>query len=172
MLRGGCWRFDSPHGSSGSTTSSATPPNGRRRCPKLWSPRPRHDEPPACLDGWAWLDGVVVPDSCDGARLDSFSSRQPLLLGITSSVGWTSERWPRFLSQSLHRNLSLFCLALVVVHVVTTVADGYVPIGFADAVIPFRSPYRPLWVGLGAVAFDLLLAGGNHQRAAAAHRDS
>ncbi len=81
-----------------------------------------------------------------------------LLLGITSSVGWTSERWPRFLSQSLHRNLSLFCLALVVVHVVTTVADGYVPIGFADAVIPFRSPYRPLWVGLGAVAFDLLLA--------------
>jgi sulfoxide reductase heme-binding subunit YedZ len=81
-----------------------------------------------------------------------------LVLGIVSSVGWTTVRWPRFLSQAVHRNLSLFCLALVVVHVVTTVADGYVPIGFADAVIPFRSPYRPIWVGLGAVAFDLLLA--------------
>ena len=81
-----------------------------------------------------------------------------LVLGIVSTVGWTTERWPRFLSQSVHRNLSLFCLALIVVHVVTTVADGYVPIGLADAVIPFRSPYRPIWVGLGALAFDLLLA--------------
>ncbi len=80
-----------------------------------------------------------------------------LVLGIVSSVGWTSERWPRFLSQTVHRNLSLFCVALVVVHVVTTVADGYVPIGIADAVIPFRSPYRPIWVGLGAFGFDLLL---------------
>jgi len=81
-----------------------------------------------------------------------------LVLGIVASVGWTTERWPRFLSQAVHRNLSIFCLALIVVHVVTTVGDGYVPIGFADAVIPFRSPYRPIWVGLGAFGFDLLLA--------------
>ena len=81
-----------------------------------------------------------------------------VVLGIVSSVGWTTERWPRFLSQSVHRNLSLFCLVVILVHVVTTVADGYVPIGLADAVIPFRSPYRPIWVGFGAVAFDLLLA--------------
>ncbi len=79
-------------------------------------------------------------------------------LGTVASVGWTSDRWPRFLSQSVHRNLSLFSIALIGVHVVTTVADGYVPIGLADAIIPFRSPYRPIWVGLGAVAFDMLLA--------------
>jgi sulfoxide reductase heme-binding subunit YedZ len=81
-----------------------------------------------------------------------------LVLGIVSSVGWTTERWPRFLSQAVHRNLSLLCLVLITVHVITTVADGYVPIGFLDAVIPFRSPYRPIWVGFGALAFDLLLA--------------
>ena len=45
----------------------------------------------------------------------------------------------------------------VVVHVVTTVADGYTTIGLTDAVIPFVSPYRPVWLGLGAIAFDLLL---------------
>jgi sulfoxide reductase heme-binding subunit YedZ len=83
-----------------------------------------------------------------------------VVLGTVASVGWTSDRWPRFLSQSVHRNLSLFCIVLIGVHVVTTVADGYVPIGLADAVIPFRSPYRPIWVGLGAVAFDMLLAVG------------
>ena len=83
-----------------------------------------------------------------------------VVLGTVASVGWTSERWPRFLSQSVHRNLSLFCLALIGVHIVSTVGDGYVPIGLADAVIPFRSPYRPLWVGFGALAFDMLLAVG------------
>ena len=81
-----------------------------------------------------------------------------VVLGTIASVGWTTDRWPRFLSQSVHRNLSLFCIALIGVHIVTTVGDGYVPIGLADAVIPFRSPYRPIWVGLGAVAFDMLVA--------------
>jgi sulfoxide reductase heme-binding subunit YedZ len=81
-----------------------------------------------------------------------------VVLGVVASVGWTSERWPRFLSQNVHRNLSLFCVGFVAIHVVTTVSDGYVPISFADAFIPFRTAYRPLWVGLGALTFDLLLA--------------
>jgi hypothetical protein len=42
--------------------------------------------------------------------------------------------------------------------VTTTVADGYTPIGIRDAFIPFVSSYRPVWLGLGAVASDLLLA--------------
>ncbi len=81
-----------------------------------------------------------------------------VVLGVVASVGWTTERWPRFLSQNVHRNLSLFCVGFVAVHVVTTVSDGYVPIGFADAFIPFQTQYRPLYVGLGALTFDLLLA--------------
>jgi sulfoxide reductase heme-binding subunit YedZ len=81
-----------------------------------------------------------------------------VVLGIVSSVGWTAARWPRFISQAMHRNLSLFCLALIAIHIVTTVADGYVPIGFVDGVVPFLTPYRPLWIGLGALAFDMLLA--------------
>jgi DMSO/TMAO reductase YedYZ heme-binding membrane subunit len=83
-----------------------------------------------------------------------------VVLGTIASVGWTTDRWPRFLSQSVHRNLSLFCLALIGIHIVSTVGDGYVPIGLADAVIPFRSPYRPIWVGFGALAFDMLVAVG------------
>ncbi len=80
-----------------------------------------------------------------------------MVIGVVASVGWTTERWPRFLSQGVHRNLSLFCVGFVALHVVTTVSDGYVPIGFADAFLPFLTPYRPLWVGLGALGFDLLL---------------
>ena len=44
------------------------------------------------------------------------------------------------------------------VHIVTTLADGFVPIPIQDAVIPFGSAYRPLWLGLGAASFDLMLA--------------
>jgi DMSO/TMAO reductase YedYZ heme-binding membrane subunit len=81
-----------------------------------------------------------------------------MVLGIVASVGWASPRLPRFVSRDLHRNLSLFCLVLLVAHIVTAVADGFAPIGYVASVVPFSSPYRPLWLGLGTLAFDLLLA--------------
>ncbi len=80
-----------------------------------------------------------------------------VVMGVVAAVGWATERWPRFLSQSVHRNVSLFCIGFVALHVVTTVSDGYVPIGFASAFLPFHTPYRPIWIGLGALGFDLLL---------------
>jgi methionine sulfoxide reductase heme-binding subunit len=79
-------------------------------------------------------------------------------LGVVTSIRWRSDRWPRFITAGLHRNLTLLAIAFVAVHVLATVADGYTPIGVKDAVIPFVSPYRPIWLGLGAIAFDLLLA--------------
>ena len=81
-----------------------------------------------------------------------------ILLGVTTSTRWRSPRWPRFLVNGLHRNVTLLALAFVVIHVVTTIADGFAPIGLLDTVVPLHSAYRPVWLGLGAVAFDLLLA--------------
>lgn len=65
---------------------------------------------------------------------------------------------PRVLLAGLHRNVPLLAIAFVAAHVLTTVLDGYAPIGLKDAILPFLSPYRPVWLGLGTVAFDLLLA--------------
>ncbi len=79
-------------------------------------------------------------------------------LGVVTSVRWKSVRWPRFAVGSLHKNLTLVSVAFVVAHVLTTVLDGYAPVRLTDAVIPFVSRYRPVWLGLGAVAFDLLVA--------------
>ncbi len=81
-----------------------------------------------------------------------------VILGILTTVRWSATAVPRFVTAGLHRNVSLLALALVVVHVATTVIDGFAPIGWKDAVVPFVSTYRPLWLGLGALAFDLLLA--------------
>src|SRR6202035_5589779 len=65
---------------------------------------------------------------------------------------------PRLVRAGLHRNLSLLAVAFVAVHVLTSVLDPFAGIGFISAVIPFTSPYRPLWISLGAIAFDMLLA--------------
>ena len=81
-----------------------------------------------------------------------------VVLGVAGVTRWRSTRWPRFVVAGLHRNLTLLALVFIALHVITTVADGYAPISFLNAVLPFTSPYRPVWLGLGAVAFDLLLA--------------
>jgi Ferric reductase like transmembrane component len=81
-----------------------------------------------------------------------------VVLGVLTSTRWGAPRWPRFVVSGLHRNVTLLGLAFVVVHVLTTIVDGYTTIGLRDAIIPFISRYRPVWLGLGTVAFDLLLA--------------
>jgi sulfoxide reductase heme-binding subunit YedZ len=81
-----------------------------------------------------------------------------VVLGVLTTARWRSPRWPRFALSAVHRNLTLLTIAFVAVHVVTTVLDGYAPIRLVDALVPFVSQYRPVWLGLGALAFDLLLA--------------
>lgn len=79
-------------------------------------------------------------------------------LGVTGSLRLRSPRWPRFVVVGLHRNLTLLTLVFLVGHIGTTLLDSYTSVGFVSVFIPFVSPYRPIWVGLGAVALDLLLA--------------
>jgi sulfoxide reductase heme-binding subunit YedZ len=81
-----------------------------------------------------------------------------LLGGIIVRSGARPARLPRFVVLGMHRNVSLLAVAFLAVHIVTVVLDPYVPIRVVDAVVPFVSSYRPLWLGLGALAFDLLLA--------------
>ena len=81
-----------------------------------------------------------------------------MAFGLLSSVRYQRPAWPRFVTIGLHRNTALLALAFTAIHIVTTLADSFVPIHLPDVVIPFVSAYRPLWLGLGAIAFDLLLA--------------
>lgn len=87
-----------------------------------------------------------------------------VLLTLTVALGIADVRRmrlpnvPRFVIDALHRNASLLAVAFIVVHVLTSILDGFAPIGLLDAVVPLHSAYRPIWLGLGAVAFDLMLA--------------
>jgi methionine sulfoxide reductase heme-binding subunit len=81
-----------------------------------------------------------------------------MLLGLLVTRQGRLPGLPRFAVTGLHRNLSLLSVAFVAVHVVSAVADGYVKIPLTAAVIPLASSYERLWLGLGAVSLDLMLA--------------
>ena len=81
-----------------------------------------------------------------------------VVLGIVQVQRWAPPGSPRFVFVTLHRTISLMVLALLAVHIVTAVLDSFAPIRLVDAIVPFAGRYRPLWLGLGALAFDLLLA--------------
>jgi methionine sulfoxide reductase heme-binding subunit len=81
-----------------------------------------------------------------------------MLLGLMVSRQRRLPGLPRFAVTGLHRNLSLLAGVFVLVHVITAVADGYVNIPLTAPVVPFLSSYERLWLGLGTVSFDLMLA--------------
>ncbi|WP_433172391.1 ferric reductase-like transmembrane domain-containing protein [Actinoallomurus sp. CA-150999] len=80
-----------------------------------------------------------------------------LTLGVLSALRVGGRRAPRFVLAGLHRNLTLAGLGFLAVHIATTVADSYAPISLTDVVVPFGSAYRPIWLGLGTVAFDVMV---------------
>lgn len=79
-------------------------------------------------------------------------------LGVAGVSRLESPRWPRVVTAGLHRSLSLLVVAFVLVHVLTTVLDTFVAISPASIVVPFISSYRPFWLSLGTIAFDMILA--------------
>jgi methionine sulfoxide reductase heme-binding subunit len=79
-------------------------------------------------------------------------------LGLLTAGRMSTRRWPRFLVAGLHRNISLLALMFLALHIGTTVVDTYTSIGLQDVLVPFLSGYHRFWLGLGAIASDLLIA--------------
>jgi sulfoxide reductase heme-binding subunit YedZ len=80
------------------------------------------------------------------------------VLGLLQVVRYSRPGIPRFVISALHKNASLLAVSAIAVHVLTALLDSYAPIHLVDVVVPLASKYRPFWTGLGALAFDLLLA--------------
>jgi methionine sulfoxide reductase heme-binding subunit len=92
---------------------------------------------------------------------------------ITRSAGmiaylllWLSTIWglaisSKIIDRLLHRSftfdfhqvLSLLALGFLGLHVFILMADQYLPYSLSQILVPFLSPYRPFWVGIGVLAF-------------------
>ncbi len=81
-----------------------------------------------------------------------------VMLGILTASGVRFGSLPRFVTQQIHRSISLLAVVFLAVHIASVLLDSYVHVSVVDALVPFVGDYHPFWLGLGALAFDLLLA--------------
>jgi sulfoxide reductase heme-binding subunit YedZ len=81
-----------------------------------------------------------------------------MVLGLVTRRGAALPGLPRFASLVLHRNASLLGVVFLAGHVVSMVVDPYAGVSLVATVVPLTASYRPLWVGLGALALDVLAA--------------
>jgi sulfoxide reductase heme-binding subunit YedZ len=81
-----------------------------------------------------------------------------MVLGILTAGRAKSRSWPAFAQAELHKRISIMAMVFVVIHVLTSVLDTYVHLGWLSIVVPFSSSYEPFWTGLGTVAVDLMIA--------------
>ena len=81
-----------------------------------------------------------------------------VVLGLLTTARFRARGWPRFVTAALHRDISLLALVFLVLHIVTAVVDPFTHLGIVAATVPFGSYYRTFWLGLGTVAFELMLA--------------
>jgi len=80
-----------------------------------------------------------------------------VVLGLLARLRVESRGWPRFLTAAVHGDLALMTLVFLALHIVTAIVDPFTHLG-VGALVPFGSYYRTFWLGLGAIAFELLLA--------------
>lgn len=81
-----------------------------------------------------------------------------VVLGIVTATRWIGESTPGFVVADVHRNLSLLALGLLFAHIVTTVLDPFAHISLRDVIVPFGAQYRPIWLGLGVAAAEVMVA--------------
>jgi methionine sulfoxide reductase heme-binding subunit len=81
-----------------------------------------------------------------------------MVLGLTTTARTRARNWPGFAQQELHRRLSMMAMVFLAIHVLTSILDTYVHIGWAAIVVPFTSPYSRFWVAMGTIALDLMAA--------------
>jgi sulfoxide reductase heme-binding subunit YedZ len=79
-----------------------------------------------------------------------------VMWGLVQSGAILRPTIPPLLAFGLHSFLNWASLAMTALHALILLGDNYIKLTLADLVIPFTSPYRPLFVGLGVLAFYLM----------------
>jgi sulfoxide reductase heme-binding subunit YedZ len=102
-------------------------------------------------DSLAWYSSRVLGFLAYGALVVS------VLYGLLLSTGILDRVAHRAVSLTLHQDLSAIAIGLTGFHGALLALDTYVPQTVRQLVIPFAGPYRPEWVGIGQIAFYLMV---------------
>jgi len=63
----------------------------------------------------------------------------------------------RSFTYDFHQFLSLLGIGFIALHMLVLLFDQYLPYTLSQILVPFLSPYRPVWVGVGVIGFWLVL---------------
>lgn len=80
-----------------------------------------------------------------------------MVLGLAVTSKYLDQLLDRMFTYDFHEFISLLSIGFVLLHIVVLSLDRYLPYTAAQMLIPFLSPYRPLWVGIGVIAFYVTL---------------
>ena len=78
-----------------------------------------------------------------------------VLLGLIATDRIVMTPGHRVMAQAVHRAFSFGTLAFLIIHIVTEILAQRSHV--IDAVVPFLSPYRTFYIGLGTIASDLIV---------------
>jgi predicted ferric reductase len=79
------------------------------------------------------------------------------ILGLAVTSKYLDGMLDRLFTYDFHEFISLLSVAFTLVHVLVLLLDRYMPYSLAQILVPFISPYRPFWVGVGVIAFYMIL---------------
>jgi sulfoxide reductase heme-binding subunit YedZ len=79
-------------------------------------------------------------------------------MGVMSTARFGSARWPRFATQTLHRNVSLLTVAMLAAHIGIAVYDKFIDVRWYEAFVPRPGAFHGFWLWFGTFATDLIVA--------------
>ncbi|MGB8215525.1 MAG: ferric reductase-like transmembrane domain-containing protein [Anaerolineales bacterium] len=79
------------------------------------------------------------------------------VLGLAVTSKYLDGMLDRLFTYDFHEFISLLAVAFTLVHVIVLTFDLYMPYSLAQILVPFISPYRPFWVGVGVIAFYIMV---------------
>ena len=80
-----------------------------------------------------------------------------MVLGLAVTSKYLDHALDRVFTYDFHQFISLLSIAFVAVHIIVLMFDRYLPYSIWQILIPFISPYRPFWVGVGVIGFYLII---------------
>jgi predicted ferric reductase len=112
-----------------------------------------------------WLNWFFALDSIQlwwyVTRASGIVAYLLLWFSMVLGLGVTSKSFDllldRIFTYDFHQFISLLSIAFIVAHVAVLLFDRYLPYSIWQVIIPFISPYRPFWVGIGVIGFYVIL---------------
>jgi len=80
-----------------------------------------------------------------------------MILGLAVTSKYLDGLLDRMFTYDFHQFISLLSLVFVGLHILVLSLDRYLPYSALQILVPFLSPYRPAWVGIGVLSFYAIL---------------